>query len=200
MASIRAATQGLESPLDEKLASGRAAVALLLDMIGEDPERDGLKDTPTRVAKSFLEMTSGYREDPAELLSTTFDVTYDEMVVLKGIHFVSLCEHHMLPFVGTAHVGYMPGERVVGLSKMARLVQCFAKRLQVQERMTRQIADAMQEHLKPKGVAVVVEAHHSCMSCRGVRQTSAKMVTSAMMGIIKESGPPRAEFLRLIGL
>lgn len=185
---------------DEKIGMGVGAVALLLEMIGEDVDRDGLKDTPRRVAKAFLEMTSGYHEDPGQILSTTFDVTYDEMVVLKDIHFISLCEHHMLPFVGIAHVGYMPGERVVGISKMARLVQCFAKRLQVQERLTRQVADAMQEHLKPKGVAVIVEAHHSCMSCRGVRQESAKMVTSAMLGSIKDTDPQRAEFLRLIGL
>jgi GTP cyclohydrolase I len=176
------------------------AVQGLLQYLGEDPGRDGLRATPHRVVKALGEMTAGYAEKPADILSTTFDVTYDEMVILKDIHFISLCEHHMLPFVGVAHVGYMPGERVVGLSKMARLVQCFAKRLQVQERLTRQVADAMQKHLQPKGVAVIIEAHHSCMSCRGVRQESAKMVTSAMLGSIKDTDPQRAEFLRLIGL
>jgi GTP cyclohydrolase I len=177
-------------------ALGEEAARNLLRAVGEDLYRDGLVDTPRRVAKAFLEMTSGYRENPAEILSTTFDVQYDEIVVLKDISFTSLCEHHLLPFTGTAHVGYLPGERVVGLSKMARLVHCFAKRLQVQERMTSQIAQALQEHLKPKGVAVIVQAHHSCMSCRGVKQGWSKMITSVMLGTMKTAAQ-RAEFLQL---
>jgi GTP cyclohydrolase I len=179
--------------------TGKAAVAALLDMMGEDRSRDGLVDTPARVTRALLEMTAGYKEDPEQILSTTFQVTYNQIVLLKGIQFVSLCEHHLLPFQGIAHVGYVPGERVVGLSKMARLVTCYARRLQVQERLTNEIAEAMQLHLKPKGVGVIVEAHHSCMGCRGVRQPTSKMVTSAMLGSMYEARC-RAEFLELIGL
>lgn len=170
----------------------------LLKEIGEDPDREGLVDTPSRVVKAFMEMTSGYTESPKHILSRTFDVQCDEMVVLKDIHFTSLCEHHLLTFTGKAHVGYLPGERVVGLSKMARLVDCFARRLQVQERMTSQIAEAMMEHLKPRGAGVVIQAHHSCMGCRGVRKTEASMLTSSLHGIIRDGA--RSEFLRLIGL
>jgi len=177
---------------------GRAAVSALLEVIGENRLRDGLKDTPERVARSLLEMTAGYHEDPKAILSTTFDVRYDQIVVLKDIQFVSLCEHHMLPFHGIAHVGYVPGDRVVGLSKMARLVNCFARRLQVQERLTNEIAEAMDKHLVPEGVGVIVNAHHSCMSCRGVRQPASNMVTSAMLGSMREARC-RAEFLELIG-
>jgi GTP cyclohydrolase I len=185
---------------DEQMAKGQAAVTTMLQLIGENPGRDGLLNTPGRVVRALVEMTAGYAMDPEKILATTFAVAYDELVVLKDVHFVSLCEHHMLPFAGVAHIGYLPGERVVGLSKMARLVQCYAQRLQVQERMTRQIADAMQVHLKPLGVGVVVQASHSCMTCRGVRQESANMVTSAMLGRVRENESLRAEFLRLIGL
>lgn len=183
--------------MTEKMELGATAVRLLLEMMGEDPTREGLRDTPERVARAYMEMTSGYDTRPGDILETTFDVSYDEMVILKDIHFISLCEHHMLPFTGEAHVGYMPGERVVGLSKMARLVHCFARRLQVQERMTQQVAEAMMTHLKPRGVAVIVQAHHSCMSCRGVKQESSKMVTSAMLGSMRDAAQ-RAEFLQLI--
>ena len=199
MEVVGSATQALGRQVSEqRLDMGRAAVAALLEMIGEDRGRDGLRDTPARVTRALLEMTAGYDEEPRAILSTTFDVKYDQIVVLKDIQFVSLCEHHLLPFQGVAHVGYVPGERVVGLSKMARLVSCFARRLQVQERMTNEIAEAMQMHLQPEGVGVIINAHHSCMSCRGVRQQASNMVTSAMLGSMREARC-RAEFLELIG-
>lgn len=196
MEAICAAAQALGDPMNTEVIE--RAVRYLLEGLGEDAQRDGLRDTPKRVARAYHEMTSGYRDRPERLLATTFDVSYDEMVILKNVHFVSLCEHHLLPFTGEAHVGYMPGKKVVGLSKMARLVHCFARRLQVQERMTQQIAETMMEHLKPRGVAVILKAHHSCMSCRGVKQESAKMVTSAMLGSMRDAAQ-RAEFLQLIG-
>lgn len=172
------------------------AVATLLRFIGEEPERDGLRDTPARVVKAWREMTAGYAEDPAEILSRTFDETSDEMVILRGISFYSTCEHHLLPFYGQAVVGYLPG-KVVGISKLARLVECFAKRLQVQERMTRQIAEAVEQHLDARGVGVVLRAHHLCMGCRGVRQEETEMVTSSMLGTLRTDAASRAEFLRL---
>jgi len=171
-------------------------VATLLRFIGEEPERDGLRDTPARVVKAWREMTAGYAEDPAEILSRTFDESSDELVILRGISFYSTCEHHLLPFYGQAVVGYLPG-KVVGISKLARLVECFAKRLQVQERMTRQIADAVEKHLEARGVGVVLRAHHLCMGCRGVRQEETEMVTSAMLGTLRTDATSRAEFLRL---
>ncbi len=168
----------------------------LLRAIGEDPEREGLLDTPRRVVKSWKELYAGYHADPAEILSTVFvDGTCDEMVILRDIELQSHCEHHMLPFLGRAHVGYLPSNRIVGLSKLARLVDCFSKRLQIQERLTMQIADAIIEHLQPKGVGVVVEAHHQCMSCRGVRKGGATMITSALRGRFKDDPTVRAEFL-----
>jgi len=172
------------------------AVETLLRWIGEDPDRNGLADTPARVAKALREMTSGYSEDPAEILSRTFEETSDEMVILRGILFQSICEHHLLPFLGTATVGYLPG-KVVGISKLARLVNCFARRLQIQERLTRQIADAVEEHLEARGVAVVIRAQHLCMACRGVRQQESEMVTSAMLGTLRTDATSRSEFLRL---
>jgi GTP cyclohydrolase I len=150
------------------------------------------------VMRAWSEMTIGYNMNPAEILDRTFDETSDEMVVVRDIEFHSNCEHHMLPFSGTASVGYLPGDRVVGLSKIPRLVECFAKRLQVQERMTKQIATAMQTHLQPLGVAVVVNARHSCMGCRGVRQSRASMTTSTMLGKLRTDVSARAEFLALI--
>jgi GTP cyclohydrolase IA len=173
------------------------AVATILRFIGEEPSRDGLLDTPARVVRAWREMTSGYGDDPAEILSRTFDETSDELVVLRGISFYSVCEHHLLPFYGTAAVGYLPG-RVVGISKLARLVNCFARRLQIQERMTRQIADAIATHLEARGVGVIIRAHHLCMGCRGVRQEETQMVTSAMLGTLRSNAASRAEFLRLI--
>ncbi|HEY6140967.1 MAG TPA: GTP cyclohydrolase I FolE [Thermoanaerobaculia bacterium] len=177
-------------------AEAEEAVTTLLRFIGEEPERDGLRDTPARVVKAWREMTAGYAEDPAEILSRTFAETSDEMVILRGISFYSTCEHHLLPFYGEAVVGYLPG-KVVGISKLARLVECFAKRLQVQERMTRQIAEAVEKHLDARGVGVVLRAHHLCMGCRGVRQEETEMVTSSMLGTLRTDATSRAEFLRL---
>ena len=163
------------------------SVTRLLQFIGEDPTREGLLDTPKRVVKAWREMTEGYWQHPAEILATSFDgAGYDEMVVCRDIEFVSVCEHHMLPFTGLAHVAYIPKQRVVGLSKMARLVDCFARRLQIQEKMTRQIADSMQIALDPQGVGVIVQARHSCMACRGVRKQNASMVTTALTGAFRE--------------
>ena len=172
------------------------AVATLLRFIGEDPSREGLADTPARVVKAWREMTAGYRDDPAEILSRTFEESSDELIILSGISFYSTCEHHLLPFYGTACVGYLPG-KVVGISKLARLVNCFAQRLQIQERMTRQIADAIETHLEARGVGVVIRAHHLCMGCRGVRQQDADMITSAMHGKLRTDATSRSEFLRL---
>ena len=177
-------------------AAAEEAVASILRFIGEDPNREGLADTPARVVRAWREMTGGYREDPAEILSRTFDETSDELILLRGISFYSTCEHHLLPFYGEACVGYLPG-KVVGISKLARLVNCFAHRLQVQERMTRQIADAIQEHLEARGVGVVIRAHHLCMGCRGVRQQDTDMVTSSMLGTLRSDATSRSEFLRL---
>lgn len=179
-------------------------IETLLRYIGEDPGRDGLKDTPKRVVKALEEMTAGYDEKPEDMLSTTFDLdtSLDQIVLLDAIHFTSLCEHHMLPFSGIASVGYIPNplaERpVVGLSKLARLVSCFARRLQVQERMTEQIAESLNDSLKPLGVGVVIRAKHSCMSCRGVRLENSCMVTSAMRGSLREDRELRQEFLSYI--
>lgn len=174
------------------------AIRQILTHLGECPTRDGLIETPKRVIKALREMTEGYSQSPAEILSKRFAVTCDEMVVLKDISFYSLCEHHMLPFRGKAHIAYLPTTEVVGISKLARLVHCYAKRLQVQERLTSQIATSIQEHLLTLGVGVVVEAHHLCMGCRGVKQTDSIMVTSSMLGAFREPAP-RDEFLRLIG-
>ncbi len=172
------------------------AVSTLLQLIGEDPQRNGLRETPSRVCKALLEMTAGYKEKPEEILGKVFEDSYDEIVILKGISFTSLCEHHLLPFIGTADVGYLPG-KVVGLSKLARLVDCFARRLQLQERMTRQIAEALIEHLSAKGAAVVIRAVHSCMACRGVKKSGAEMITSAMLGVFRDEAKARSEFLEL---
>lgn len=175
------------------------AVRVLLVELGEDADRPGLLDTPARVVRALREMTDGYGIDPAELLAVQFPDDYDEMVVVRGVEFHSLCEHHLLGFSGTATVAYIPtpGRGVVGLSKLARLVECFARRLQVQERMTMQIADAIDEHLAPVGVGVVVRARHSCMGCRGVRKPGAEMVTSALRGAMRDEPHTRAEFLSL---
>jgi len=172
------------------------AVSTLLRFIGEDPSRDGLADTPERVVRAWREMTGGYGEDPAEILSRTFEETSDELVILGGISFYSTCEHHLLPFYGTASVGYLPG-KVVGISKLARLVQCYARRLQIQERMTKQIAAAIATHLEARGTGVVIKAHHLCMGCRGTRQPATQMVTSSMLGTLRDDAVSRSEFLRL---
>lgn len=173
------------------------AVRTLLHYVGEDPERDGLTDTPSRVVRAWAEMTGGYDEDPGTILATTFDDTCDQMVLVRGVEFTSLCEHHIIPFVGTAAVGYIPDGHVVGLSKLARLVECFARRLQIQERMTEQIADAIDKHVAPLGVGVVLRARHLCMGCRGIRKPGAEMVTSAIRGNLRELPAARSEFMQL---
>jgi GTP cyclohydrolase IA len=174
-------------------------ITTLLKELGEDPGRDGLERTPLRVAKAMRFLTSGYAKNPLELLNgALFDVTYDEMVIVKDIEFYSLCEHHMLPFFGRIHVAYVPKGRVVGLSKIPRLVEMFARRLQVQERLTTQIAATLEEVLRPKGVAVVAEAIHLCMMMRGVSQQNCSAVTSSMRGEFEGDPKTRAEFMQLI--
>lgn len=171
----------------------------ILEAIGENPEREGLLKTPPRVAKAYAEILAGYRMNPEELINNAlFSVDYDEMVIVKGIEFYSMCEHHMLPFYGVAHVAYIPSGKVIGLSKIPRIVEMYSRRLQVQERMTLQIADFIQEVLKPKGVAVVVEGKHLCMMMRGVKKHEASMTTSHMLGVFREQLPTRMEFLNRI--
>lgn len=177
----------------------REAVRTLLRYMGEEPDREGLMETPDRVCRAWVEMTEGYRLNPEKVLATTFEGSSDEMVVLKDIEFTSCCEHHLLTFSGKAHVAYLPSNgRIVGLSKLARIVDVFAKRLQVQERMTQQIADAIKTHLNPHGVAVVIEGQHSCMCVRGVRKQGASMVTSSLQGVFRDNASTRAEFMSLI--
>lgn len=173
------------------------AVREILLAVGEDPSREGLLETPARVAKMYSELLSGMREDPREHF-TIFHEEYDEIVLLKEIPFFSVCEHHMMPFIGRAHVAYLPAGRVLGLSKIARIVDSFAKRLQVQERLTVQIADFLMEQLNPKGVAVVLEASHSCMTIRGIKKPGSTLVTSALRGGFKRDPRTRAEVLSLI--
>lgn len=176
-----------------------AAVREILLAIGEDPDRDGLRDTPDRVARSFAEIFRGLREQPDDVLSTTFDLGHDELVLVKDIEVYSTCEHHLVPFHGVAHVGYIPSRdgRITGLSKIARLVDVYAKRPQVQERLTTQVADAMVRVLEPRGVIVVIECEHLCMSMRGVRKPGARTVTSAVRGALRETAT-RAEVMSLI--
>ena len=181
------------------LDRAQAAVRELLLAVGEDPDRDGLRDTPARVARSYAEIFSGLGRCPDEVLTTTFEADHDELVLIKGIELYSMCEHHLLPFHGEAHVGYLPGEdgRVAGLSKLARLVEVFARRPQVQERLTVQVADAMVELLAPRGVIVVLDCEHLCMSMRGVRKPGARTVTSAVRGQLLHP-PTRAEAMALV--
>ena len=171
----------------------------LLKAVGEDPEREGLKNTPDRVARMYTELLSGYSMDPERIINgALFNITYDEMVLVRDIEFYSLCEHHMLPFIGRAHVAYLPAGRVIGLSKIPRIVDMYARRLQVQERMTRQIADILQATLEPQGVAVVVEGMHLCSMMRGVKKHDARMTTSAMHGAFRANLATRQEFLENI--
>jgi len=171
----------------------------ILTKIGEDPTRDGLVNTPKRVDRAFRFLTSGYRMNADELLNKAlFDVSYDEMVIVRDIELFSLCEHHLLPFFGKCHVGYIPNGRVIGLSKIPRLVDMFARRLQVQERLTTQIAETISEKIKPRGVAVVIEAQHLCMIMRGVEKQNSVAVTSSMLGVFKENQNTRNEFLNLV--
>ena len=176
----------------------KAAVREILIAIGEDPDREGLLDTPGRVADAYAELFSGLHDDPREHLKVTFDEQHKEMVVLRDIPFASVCEHHLLPFTGTAHIGYIPEGRIVGLSKLARLVDGFAKRPQVQERMTSEIADAIMQELRPDGCGVVIEAVHTCMTIRGVRKPGSAMITSAMRGGFRRRAATRAEFLDML--
>ncbi|MGV8027153.1 MAG: GTP cyclohydrolase I FolE [Anaerolineaceae bacterium] len=172
------------------------AVGNILEAIGEDPNREGLQKTPDRVARAYREMLDGYRTDPIKLVNKAlFTVEYDDMVIVRDIEFFSMCEHHMLPFLGRAHVAYIPNDKVIGLSKIPRIVDMFSRRLQVQERMTRQIADFMNILLKPRGVAVVVEAVHMCAMIRGVKKHDARMTTSSMLGAFRNREATRMEFL-----
>ena len=177
------------------------AVRTLIEWAGDNPEREGLIDTPKRVVNSFGEFFSGYQADPQEILERTFEETdgYDEIVLLRDIRFESHCEHHMAPIIGKAHVAYLPKSRVVGISKLARVVEIFAKRLQIQEKMTAQIANTIKTALEPYGVAVVIEASHQCMTTRGVRKSGVTMVTSHMLGAFRDNSATRREFLAMIG-
>lgn len=178
-----------------------AAVELLLRWAGDNPQREGLRDTPARVVRAYEEFFSGYSVDPVELLQRTFEETdgYDEMVLLKDISFESHCEHHMAPIIGVAHVAYMPRRRVVGISKLARVVEAYARRLQIQEKMTAQIANTLESVLDPLGVAVIIEAEHQCMTTRGVHKRGVNMVTSRMLGMFRSNPSTRRELLSLIG-
>ncbi len=191
--------RGVVEHQDMDLERIEKAVREILIAVGEDPDRDGLKDTPARVARSYAEVFSGIGQDPADILSTTFDIQHDEMVLVKDIPFYSMCEHHLVPFHGSAHIGYIPSVdgKVTGLSKLARLVDLFARRPQVQERLTSQIVDALMEHLNPRGAICVIECEHLCMSMRGVRKPGAKTVTSAVRGQLRDSAT-RAEAMSLI--
>lgn len=181
-------------------SDAEAAVRTLIEWAGDDPDREGLAGTPGRVARAYEEFFAGYDEDPVALLSTTFEETaaYDEMIVLRDIRLESHCEHHLVPILGRAHVGYLPDNRVVGISKLARLVEAFAKRMQIQETLTAQIADTIQEVLKPRGVGVVIEAAHQCMTTRGVRKPGVTMATSRMLGSFRDDPDTRREFLTMI--
>jgi GTP cyclohydrolase IA len=176
------------------------AVRVLLQWAGEEPEREGLRDTPTRVVRAYRDWFSGYLSDPADYLRRTFEEVegYDEMIVLRGIEFESHCEHHMAPIIGRAHVGYLPTNKVVGISKLARVVDGYARRFQVQEKLTAQIANCIDSVLRPRGVAVVIDASHQCMTTRGVHKRGVQMVTSKMIGAFREDARTRAEFLRFV--
>jgi GTP cyclohydrolase I len=192
---LRRLQQVLEAPRGQEWEE---VIRLLLRLIGEDPKREGLRRTPLRVKRALQFLTAGYRQDPRRILSRTFAVKHDEMVIVKDIDFYSLCEHHLLPFFGKCHIAYMPDRRIVGLSKIPRLVDAFAHRLQVQEQLTTQIAQALNEHLRPLGVACVIEASHLCLMMRGVQKQNARAVTSSMLGAFRTSDKTRAEFLTLI--
>ena len=192
---LRRLKEVLEIPAGQEW---EGAVKLLLRLMGEDPNREGLKRTPLRVKRALQYLTSGTQQDPRKILSRAFNVKHDEMVVVKDIDFFSLCEHHLLPFFGKCHVAYVPDKKIIGLSKIPRLVDAFARRLQVQERLTTQIAEAIQEHIRPRGVACVIEASHLCLMMRGVEKQNARAVTSSMLGVFRSSDKTRTEFLTLI--
>ncbi len=189
--------EGKEGAKTESVAS---LVRKIIALVGEDPEREGLRKTPERYEKALKYLTSGYHQNVDHLLNgATFSVCYDEMVVVKDIEFFSLCEHHLLPFFGKAHVAYLPSKKVIGLSKVARLVNMYARRLQIQERMTSQIARALEDKIAPQGVGVIIEARHLCMQMRGVEKQHGQAVTSAMLGAFRENKQTRDEFLALVG-
>ena len=194
----RISAKNLERPSRKEAED---AVHTLLRWAGEDPSREGLTDTPKRVAQAYEDWFSGYREDPVQYLERTFEEVdgYDEMIVLRDISFESHCEHHMAPIIGKAHVGYLPNNKVVGISKLARVVEAFARRFQVQEKMTAQIANCIQDVLKPKGVGVVIDATHQCMTTRGIHKSDVSMLTSQMLGSFRKDARTRDEFLRMIG-
>ena len=199
------ATELLEE-LEAEIGEGKPLEPLqplvhnVLTLRGEDTGRDGLRDTPYRVAKALRELTRGYNQDPEEVLqSALFDVTYDEMVIVKDIEVFSLCEHHMLPFFGALHIAYIPNKKVIGLSKTARIVDIFARRLQIQERLTQQIAETIQRAINPAGVGVICEAQHLCMMMRGVEKQHSSTITSAMLGVFRDNPQTREEFLSLVG-
>ena len=190
-----------EPPSKPSRAEVEAAVRTLIHWAGEDPDREGLVETPKRVARAFEEWFSGYDIDPVDLLKRTFEETagYDEMISLRDIRFESHCEHHLAPIIGRVHIGYLPDRRVIGISKLARLVDVFARRMQIQEKMTAQIANTINEVLLPKGVAVVIEAQHQCMTTRGIHKAGVTMVTSRMLGAFRSDAATRREFLSVIG-
>jgi GTP cyclohydrolase I len=196
--SGKRAEKRLDRPTREETED---AVRTLIRWAGDDPDREGLRATPRRVAKAFEEWFAGYSQDPREFLSRTFSEVggYDEMVVLRNIRFVSHCEHHIAPIIGRVHIGYLPTNRVVGISKLARLIEVYAKRLQIQERLTAEIANALNDVLRPQGVGVVVEATHECMTTRGVHKSDVTMVTSEMLGVFRTNSETRNEFLAAIG-
>ena len=189
---------GLTRPSREETEE---AVRTLIRWAGDDPDREGLRGTPNRVARAYEEFFTGYDEDPADILGRTFDETggYDEMVVLRNIEFNSHCEHHIVPIIGKAHIGYLPDQRVVGISKLARLVETYARRLQIQEKLTAEIANTLDSVLRPKGVAVVIEAVHQCMTTRGVKKPGVSLVTSRMLGSFRKDDKTRREFMSIIG-
>jgi GTP cyclohydrolase IA len=180
-------------------AEAEAAISVLIEWAGDDPAREGLLETPARVAKAYRQLFSGYDEDPRAYLEKTFEEVggYDELVVLRDIRVVSFCEHHMLPFIGKAHVGYLPNNRVVGISKLSRVVNAFSRRLQIQEKLTAEIAEAICDILQPQGVGVMIESEHSCMTMRGVNTPGSNLVTSRLMGVIRDDPRTREEFLKL---
>jgi len=194
-------TKKSSKPRRPSRQQAQQAVETLLLWAGEDPRREGLVDTPKRVAAAYEDWFRGYREDPVTFLQRTFEEVegYDEMIVLRDISFESHCEHHMAPIIGVAHVGYLPSNKVVGISKLARVVEAFARRFQVQEKMTAQIANCIKEVLKPRGVGVVVDATHQCMTTRGIHKAGVSMVTSQMLGAFRKDARTRAEFLTMIG-
>jgi len=181
-------------------AEAEAAVRVLIEWAGDDPDREGLLETPARVARSYRELFAGYETDPRDYLAKTFEEVagYDELVILKDIPVVSFCEHHMLPFIGKAHVGYLPSNRVVGISKLARVVRGFGRRLQIQEKLTAQVAGAIQDILKPKGVGVVIISEHSCMTMRGVNTPGTRLTTSHLLGEVRDDPRTRQEFFELV--